>query len=41
MTLLILCAPVWFKSSRFKKMRGPLIAADKCFASNNGVGRPA
>ena len=37
--LLILWAPVWHRSSRFRKMRVPYFA-DSRLASNSGVGRP-
>ena len=39
--LLILCAPVCIRSSRFRKMRAPPQASLSRFASHNGVGRPA
>ena len=37
--LLILCAPVWFKSSRFKYTGAPM-SAEKCGASLSSLGRP-
>jgi hypothetical protein len=38
--LLILCAPVWHRSSRLSQIRAPPRVDDSRFASYSGVGRP-
>ena len=38
--LLILCAPVWSRSSRFRKMRAPRACSVRPAAKLSGVGRP-
>jgi hypothetical protein len=38
--LFTLCAPVWLRSSRLRKMRAPPISSDQRRASYSGDGRP-
>src|SRR3954452_15851758 len=40
-TLLILCEPVWVRSSRLSRMRAPPAAVRRFVVSVTGVGRPA
>src|SRR3954464_6139572 len=40
-TLLILCDPVWVRSSRLSRMRAPPAAVRRFVVSVTGVGRPA
>ena len=39
-TLLILCEPVWFRSSRLRKIRTPPACSAKRLASVSSEGRP-
>ncbi len=40
MVLLILCAPVWLRSSRFNQICAPPQCCDSRFAWYTGLGRP-